>query len=92
MIVKLFGKSICGKCLSTKNKIQFFLKKFDLESKVEFQYFDLHTAEGLAEALVYGVTENIPMLIFESCNNTIARYDGVVITTEELKKILQNET
>ena len=46
-MLKVFGKKLCSACQE---------KKAELDAKgVEYIYFDLDTAEGLAEAAFYGI-------------------------------------
>lgn len=46
-MIKIFGKKACPACQE---------KKAELEAHgIEYQYYDLDTPEGLAEAAFYGV-------------------------------------
>ncbi|MFH1775973.1 MAG: hypothetical protein ABH952_00190 [Candidatus Omnitrophota bacterium] len=87
MRVKIFGKHGCAKCITTKNKLTFFLNKWKVRDKVGLEFHDLDTVEGMAEGAYHDVL-NIPTTIFSKEENTIARWDGEVPKSEEFKKHL----
>ncbi|HIE43971.1 MAG TPA: hypothetical protein EYP78_04145 [Candidatus Omnitrophica bacterium] len=89
MEIKLFGKESCGKCGSTKNKIAHLLKKWNLEGKVQFSYFDMDTLEGLTEGAYHGITETPTTVIISPDRREIARFDGKIPHSSKLKELLR---
>ncbi len=79
--VKLFLRADCPKCGGSKG-VGSFLKKEGF--KVIF--YDLDTADGLAEAAFYGI-KAVPTLVLEDEEeNPIATFLGEVPTPAEVKK------
>ncbi len=87
MKLKIFGKETCSACQSAKQKISFFLAHWNCQDKIEVIYYNLDTAEGLAEGAFYDVGK-IPAVILEKDNKIIKRWDGTVPLSEELKQSL----
>ena len=88
MKIKVFGKKDCAKCETTKNKINHFLKKNEYESKVNMEFQDMDTVEGMAEGAYYDVLK-IPTSIFEKDDEIIARWDGEVPRTDDFMKYIE---
>ena len=84
MEVKVFGKKGCAKCATTKNKIEFFISKWDLKEKLKILFMDLDTVEGVTEAALNDVL-NIPTTILEKEGSILKRWDGEVPNSDELK-------
>ncbi len=89
MKIKIFGKDNCGKCQSTKNKIKFLLAKLEMEDKVDVYFHNLDTVDGLAEGAFHDVSDALPTTIIEKSDEVIARWDGEVPLTENIKEHLE---
>ncbi|MFH1062479.1 MAG: thioredoxin family protein [Candidatus Omnitrophota bacterium] len=87
MKVKIFGKSGCAKCDTTKNKLKHFIGKWEINNKIELSFHDMDTVEGMAEG-AYNDVMRIPTTIFEENDNIIARWDGEVPHSEKVKEHL----
>jgi len=90
MRIKLFGKNECGKCQSTKNKIQFLIAKLEAEDKIDFCYHDVDTVDGMAE-LAYHDVSQIPTTILEKEDEVIGRWEGEVPHSQTLKEHLTKQ-
>ena len=84
MHVKIFGKEACAKCKTTKNKIDFFVSKWNLRDRLKVSFLDLDSVEGLTEAAINDVL-NIPATILEKDGRVLARWDGEVPNSDEFK-------
>lgn len=84
MEVHVFGTQECGKCKSTRHKVEHLIRKFGLESKVRLAFFDMETVDGRAEGAFYDVS-NIPTTIIRHDGCDLARWDGKVPDSAELK-------
>ena len=84
MKIKIFGKADCAKCETTKNKFNHFVEKWGCNGKVEVEFFDMDTVEGMAEGAFNDVL-NIPSTIIEKENRQIARWDGEVPNSKDFK-------
>lgn len=89
MEIKLFGKKGCSKCSSTKNKIGYLLKKWNLEEKIRFSYFDLDNLRGLTEGAYYGVRK-MPTTIISSRERELARFEGKIPHSSELEEKIRS--
>jgi len=87
MQVKIFGKKDCAKCRTTKNKIEFFISKWNLKEKLKILFLDLDTVEGLAEGALNDVLR-IPTTILERDGNVLVRWDGEVPNSDEFKNYI----
>lgn len=88
MKIKIFGKESCSLCQSAKKKISFFLAHWNFQDKIELTYYNLDTAEGLAEGAFYDV-EKTPTIIMEKNSEIIKRWDGTLPLSEDLKGLLK---
>ena len=84
MHIKIFGKEGCAKCKTTKNKVEFFIDKWNLKEKFKISFLDMNSVEGLAEAAMHDVL-NIPVTILEKEGCILARWDGEVPKSDEFK-------
>jgi len=84
LMVKMFGKESCGKCKSAKNKLKFFISKWNFAEMVELLFYDMDTVDGMAEGAYYNVL-NIPTTIFEKDGSQLVRWDGEVPKSEEFR-------
>jgi hypothetical protein len=87
MKVKIFGKSGCAKCDTTKNKLKHFIGKWEIDDKVELTFHDMDTVDGMAEG-AYNDVMRIPTTIFEENDNIVARWDGEVPHSDKVKEHL----
>jgi len=87
MKVKVFGKSGCAKCDTTKNKLKHFIGKWEIDNKVELTFHDMDTVDGMTEG-AYNDVMQIPTTIFEEDNNIVARWDGEVPHSDKVKEHL----
>ncbi len=87
MVVSLFGKNGCARCLSTKRKIALLLEKLGLQNAVVLEYHDMETVEGLAEGMFNDV-DSVPTTILRQGERDIARWDGRIPKSGELKLYL----
>jgi len=88
MVVNIFGRPDCGKCQTTKNKVSHFLSKWGLDEKVSITFHDMSTVDGMAEGSFHDVID-IPATILFDGERRIARWDGKVPESEELRTHLQ---
>ena len=89
MKIKIFGKESCSLCQSAKKKISFFLAHWNVSNQVEVTYFDMDTAEGLAEGAYYDVGK-IPTIIAErEDGQLIKKWEAKAPLSEELKETLE---
>jgi thiol-disulfide isomerase/thioredoxin len=82
--IKIFGKQGCAKCKTTKNKIEFFISKWNLADKLQISFLDMDSVDGLSEAAMHDVL-NIPATILEKDGDVLARWDGEVPNSNEFK-------
>jgi arsenate reductase-like glutaredoxin family protein len=81
--IKVFGKSNCAKCETTKNKLNHFITKNHYESVVEVEFHDMDMVDGMAEGAFYDVLK-IPTTIVEKGNSAVVRWEGDIPKTEEI--------
>jgi thiol-disulfide isomerase/thioredoxin len=83
--VKVFGKPGCEFCKTTMKKFETFINRWKIDtSKVNLQFFDMETVDGMAEGAFYSVTD-IPSTVIERANELVVRWDGKVPLSEEFK-------
>jgi len=86
--ITVFGKQDCALCRTTKNKLEHFLKRWELDRKVEMVFHDLETVEGRAEGAFHDVNR-IPVTIVEFRGRPVARWDGRVPNSEAVRSTLE---
>ena len=84
MKIKVFGKKDCAKCETTKNKFNHFISKNNYSDKVDLEFHDMDTVDGMAEGAFCDVLK-IPTTVIEKEDTTIARWEGEVPNSEEFK-------
>ena len=84
IVIKVIGSSLCAKCASTKKKLHHLMGKWNLGEKVDLVFFNLEHIEGLAEGAFYDV-DGVPATIIEKDKKIVARWDGVIPGSDELK-------
>ncbi|MCP4650195.1 MAG: hypothetical protein GY853_08985 [PVC group bacterium] len=87
MQIKIFGKNECAKCETTKNKINFFVTKWEVEDKVDITFHDMDTVDGMAEGAYHDVMQ-IPTTIIEKNEEILDRWDGEVPHSDKVKEHL----
>ncbi|MBU4304440.1 MAG: thioredoxin family protein [Candidatus Omnitrophica bacterium] len=85
MKIKIFGKTGCAKCETTKNKVRHFMAKWDVDEKVGVTFYDMDTVDGMAEG-AYNNVAQIPTTIVEKNDSVVARWDGEVPHSEKIKE------
>lgn len=85
MEIQVFGKQNCGKCESTKHKVQHFIEKLGLHGSASMTFFDMDTVDGMAEGAFCDVFE-VPTTILREGGRDLARWDGVVPDSLDLKQ------
>ena len=88
MQVSIFGKTNCGKCLSTKKMLGHFIPKWGLTDKVTVEFYDMETPDGMAEGAFYDVSTNLPTVLIAEGEKALARWEGKIPNTDELKVAL----
>jgi hypothetical protein len=88
--IKIFGKKNCAKCETTKNKFNHFIEKHKLHDIAMFEFFDMDTADGLAEGAFNDVLK-IPTTLIENKQAVLARWDGEVPKTEDFENYFQQK-
>ena len=86
--IKLFGKPGCAKCQTTKNKLEFFLPKWNVSNQVKMSFYDMDTVEGLAEGAFYDV-DNVPTTIVEKDGKEIKRWELEVPSSKEMEVLVK---
>ena len=86
--IKLFGKPGCAKCKTTKNKLEFFLPKWNVSNQVKMSFYDMDTVEGLAEGAFYDV-DNVPTTIVEKDGKEIKRWELEVPPSKEMEALVK---
>ncbi|MDI6731009.1 MAG: thioredoxin family protein [Candidatus Margulisbacteria bacterium] len=85
LAVKVFGKPGCEFCKTTVKKFETFMQRWEVDTeKVQLQFFDMETVDGLAEGAFYSVTK-IPSTVIEKEGSIAARWDGKVPLSSEFK-------
>ena len=59
-----------------------------LQEGIEVLYYDIDTADGLAEASFYGVLSTPTMIVEDSEEQTLADFRGTVPSINQVKEIL----
>ncbi len=87
MKLVFFVKEDCSACTNAKEKIGFFLKKWEMTDTVEIEEFNCSTEDGLVEAAMEGVGE-IPTIILRDGDNEIGRWEKKAPVSDELIGLL----
>jgi thiol-disulfide isomerase/thioredoxin len=82
--IQLFGKQNCGKCESTKKKLEHFVSKYGNGVPIEVTFFDLGTVDGLAEGAFRDVFK-VPTTIIQDDGRDLVRWEGEIPDSEILK-------
>ena len=87
--ISIFGKTGCAKCSTTKHKLSHFLTAWELQEQVSLTFHDLETVDGRAEGAFYDVATALPVVVVEKEGRQVARWDGKVPNSEEVKLLLK---
>jgi len=85
MEIRVFGKQNCGKCTSTKHKVQHFIERLGLQCSVNMTFFDVDTVDGMAEGAFWDVFD-VPTTIIKDGGRDVVRWDGVVPDSMDLRQ------
>ena len=91
MNIVIFGKVGCARCSTTKDKVNHLVTKLGMKDQVGIQFMDMDTVDGLAEGSYYDVF-NIPVTIVSRQGQQLARWDGVVPKSDELRLSLEGQS
>jgi glutaredoxin len=79
-----FVKDGCGVCENAKEKVDFFLEKWNARESVDVETVNLSTSDGLVEAAMRAVAE-IPTIILEDTTGEVARWMKKAPPSEDLR-------
>ncbi|MBD3349142.1 MAG: hypothetical protein GF400_08110 [Candidatus Eisenbacteria bacterium] len=82
-----FVKDGCGVCENAKEKVDFFLDKWNARETVAVETVNLSTSDGLVEAAMRAVAE-IPTIILEDRSGEVARWMKKAPNSDDLKSRL----
>jgi len=85
--VAIFGKPDCDLCKSARRKVEFFLSKWEMADRVEVQFLDVTTVEGLTESAYHNATD-IPTTLVLRNGEHVARWEQVMPPSQELRRAL----
>ncbi len=85
MQIQVFGKQNCGKCQSTKHKVEHFIEKLGIGASVNMVFFDMDTVDGMAEGAFRDVFD-VPTTIIQEQGRDLVRWEGIVPDSLELKQ------
>ena len=88
MKLEVYGKQGCALCQTTKNKLSHFVAKWGCSDKVRIEFVDMETVDGLAEGAFRDVSD-IPVTILSDNDRVLARWDGEVPASEDLRKAIE---
>lgn len=86
MIIQIFGKQNCAKCVAIKNKVNHFAIKWNSDIKVIFQ--DMETVDGTAEGAYYDIL-TIPTIVITQNDAAVKRWVNEIPLSKDLKKYLE---
>jgi hypothetical protein len=84
--VKVFGKPDCEFCKTTMKKFETFFGRWGIDkNSTPLNFFDMETADGLAEGAFYSVTK-IPSTVIEKDGEQIGFWHGKVPLSQEFQE------
>lgn len=86
--INIFGKTGCAKCDTAKRKLGHFLGQWQLDHKIELIFHDMDSLDGRAEGAFHDV-EDIPATLVETSGNIVARWDGIVPKSADVRVALE---
>jgi len=87
MQVQVFGKQKCAKCATTKHKFEHFISKLGLGDRVQLQFIDMDSVDGLTEGAFRDVFD-VPTTIIEHEGEDVVRWEGIIPPTGDIKQHL----
>lgn len=84
MKLVFFVRDGCGACENAKDKVGFFLEKWEAADTVEIETVNMSTSDGLVEAAMRAVAD-IPTIILEDSDGEVARWVKKAPTSDELR-------
>jgi len=88
MRIEVYGRQSCTLCQSAKRKIQYLLRRWNVEATVQTVFIDMDTEAGAAEADFFDVF-NIPTVLFlNDTGSVIVRWDGKAPPSDELQALV----
>jgi len=88
MKFEVYGKTICAKCESAKQKLNHLVEKREVGEAVSLAFVDLETIEGMAEG-AFNDVHDIPTVILRSDGgDLVARWDGKAPHSAEILRFL----
>lgn len=91
MNVVIFGKVGCARCATTKDKVSHLVTRWGLADQVGIGFVNMDTVDGLAEGSFNDVFD-IPVTIVSRDGRQVARWDGVIPNSEDLRLSLEGHT
>jgi hypothetical protein len=88
MKLEVYGKQGCARCQAAKNKLSHFVAKWGRSDRVSIEFIDMETVDGLAESAFRDVSD-IPVTILIDNGRVLARWDGEVPASEDLRKAIE---
>jgi len=88
MRFEVYGKNGCPTCESTKDKLALLIGKADAEDEVLVAYHDVDTVEGMAEGAFNDVTDVPTTILRSDAGETMARWEGTLPPSVEVKAFL----
>ena len=86
MTFRVFGRKTCPYCQKAKEKVEYFLNRWDVKAPVV--YYDVDVPEGMAEGAWYDVYE-IPTVVLEDEDQIVQRWLKTPPLLQELKKLFR---
>jgi len=87
MLIEVFGKENCARCETTKHKVQHFITKLGLAGRVQFQFHDMDTVDGMTEGAFRDVFD-VPTTIIQRDGEDLVRWTGEIPSTAAIKEYL----
>jgi len=88
MKISVYGKDGCDACKEMRHKVEHSIERWGWKEKVALNYIDMSTVEGMAEGAFNDVFR-VPTVIVEKGGVHVARYDGGVGDSRDLKACLE---
>ena len=86
MRFEIYGRQNCGKCSSTKDKLDHVLGK--LGQAAEIVFVDLDTVVGRAEGAFYDVHQVPTTIVRSPRGDEVTRFRGIVPASEAIQGLL----
>jgi len=87
--INVYTKEGCELCGHTKRKLDVLLKRWGRDGDVKLTYWDLETADGLAEA-AFNEVYLTPTTVVSRDGETLARWEAEVPDSRLLKECIED--